>query len=113
MPSWGSSSPVGPTTRSVAPVASPGRHSRSDTFLRLVSIGAMAQTLQSTPLHDRHVALGARMVPFAGWDMPVQYEGVIQEHRAVREDAGAFDVSHMGEIEVEGPQARTLLQSLL
>ena len=46
------------------------------------------------------------MVPFAGWDMPVQYEGVIQEHRAVREDAGAFDVSHMGEIEVEGPQAR-------
>jgi len=53
------------------------------------------------------------MVPFAGWDMPVQYEGVIQEHRAVREDAGAFDVSHMGEIEVEGPQARSLLQSLL
>ena len=47
------------------------------------------------------------MVPFAGWEMPVQYEGVIQEHRAVREDAGAFDVSHMGEIEVEGPQARS------
>ena len=64
------------------------------------------ETLRRTPLHDRHVALGARMVPFAGWDMPVQYEGVIQEHRAVREDAGAFDVSHMGEIEVEGPQAR-------
>jgi glycine cleavage system T protein (aminomethyltransferase) len=71
------------------------------------------ETLRRTPLHDRHVALGARMVPFAGWDMPVQYEGVIQEHRAVREDAGAFDVSHMGEIEVEGPQARSLLQSLL
>jgi aminomethyltransferase len=62
------------------------------------------ETLRRTPLHDRHVALGARMVPFAGWEMPVQYEGVIQEHRAVREDAGAFDVSHMGEIEVEGPQ---------
>ena len=73
----------------------------------------MAQTLQRTPLHDRHVALGARMVPFAGWEMPVQYEGVIQEHKAVRTDAGAFDVSHMGEIEVEGPQAHAFLQSLL
>jgi aminomethyltransferase len=53
------------------------------------------------------------MVPFAGWEMPVQYEGVIQEHRAVRTDAGVFDVSHMGEIEVEGPQAHAFLQSLL
>jgi aminomethyltransferase len=59
------------------------------------------------------VALGARMVPFAGWEMPVQYEGVITEHRAVREDCGVFDVSHMGELEVEGPRARELLQSLL
>src|ERR687886_1144696 len=73
----------------------------------------MAQTLQRTPLHDRHVALGARMVPFAGWEMPVQYEGVIQEHRAVRGDAGVFDVSHMGELEVEGPRAADLLQSTL
>src|SRR5436190_12926259 len=73
----------------------------------------MAQTLQRTPLHDRHVALGARMVPFAGWEMPVQYAGVIPEHRAVRKDCGAFDVSHMGELEVEGPRARELLQSLL
>jgi glycine cleavage system T protein (aminomethyltransferase) len=71
------------------------------------------QTLRRTPLHDRHVALGARMVPFAGWEMPVQYEGVIQEHRSVREDSGAFDVSHMGELEVEGPHARELLQGLL
>ena len=71
------------------------------------------QTLRKTPLHDRHVALGARMVPFAGWEMPVQYEGVIQEHRAVRSDAGVFDVSHMGEIEVEGPTARDLLQATL
>ena len=53
------------------------------------------------------------MVPFAGWEMPVQYEGVITEHRAVREDCGVFDVSHMGELEVEGPRARELLQSLL
>src|SRR6266536_5784739 len=73
----------------------------------------MAQTLQRTPLFDRHVALGARMVPFAGWEMPVQYDGVIPEHRAVRTDAGVFDVSHMGEIEVEGPTARDLLQSTL
>ena len=71
------------------------------------------QTLLRTPLHDRHVALGARMVPFVGWEMPVQYAGVIPEHRAVRTDAGVFDVSHMGEIEVEGPRARELLQSLL
>jgi aminomethyltransferase len=73
----------------------------------------MAQTLQRTPLHDRHVALGARMVPFAGWEMPVQYEGVIPEHRAVRSDAGVFDVSHMGELEVEGPRATDLLQATL
>jgi aminomethyltransferase len=53
------------------------------------------------------------MVPFAGWEMPVQYEGVIQEHRAVRGDAGVFDVSHMGELEVEGPTARDLLQAML
>jgi glycine cleavage system T protein (aminomethyltransferase) len=71
------------------------------------------QTLARTPLYERHLACGARMVPFAGWEMPVQYEGVIPEHRAVRADAGAFDVSHMGEIEVEGPRARELLQSVL
>src|SRR5712691_9890621 len=73
----------------------------------------MAQTLHRTPLYDKHVALGARMVPFAGWEMPVQYDGVIPEHKAVRTDCGVFDVSHMGEIEVEGPRARDLLQSLL
>jgi aminomethyltransferase len=73
----------------------------------------MPETLQYTPLHDRHVELGARMVPFAGWEMPVQYAGVIEEHRVVRTDAGVFDVSHMGELEVEGPRARELLQSSL
>jgi aminomethyltransferase len=71
------------------------------------------QTLLRTPLHDRHVDAGARLVPFAGWEMPVQYEGVIAEHRAVRGDAGVFDVSHMGELHVEGPNAHELLQSLL
>src|SRR4051812_6405760 len=73
----------------------------------------MSQTLQRTPIHDRHAALGARLVPFAGWEMPVQYEGVIPEVRAVRTDAGVFDVSHMGELEVEGPRATELLQATL
>ena len=59
------------------------------------------------------MALGARLVPFAGWEMPVQYEGVIPEHRAVRRDCGVFDVSHMGELSVEGPRAEQLLQSVL
>jgi aminomethyltransferase len=71
------------------------------------------QTLLRTPLYERHVALGARLVPFAGWEMPVQYQGVIPEHRAVRNDAGAFDVSHMGEVAVEGPRARPFLQRVL
>jgi len=71
------------------------------------------QTLLRTPLYDRHVALGARLVPFAGWEMPVQYEGVIPEHLAVRNDCGLFDVSHMGEFEVDGPRARGYLQALL
>jgi glycine cleavage system T protein (aminomethyltransferase) len=73
----------------------------------------VSATLRQTPLHDAHVALGARMVPFAGWEMPVQYEGVIPEHRAVRARAGAFDVSHMGEIHVDGPAAQGFLQSVL
>src|SRR5919206_4160873 len=73
----------------------------------------MAQTLQRTPLHERHVARGARMVPFAGWEMPVQYDGVIPEHRAVCSGCGVFDVSHMGELEVEGPRAHAFLQSVL
>src|SRR5436190_9451691 len=71
------------------------------------------QTLRRTPLYEKHVAAGARLVPFAGWEMPVQYEGVIAEHRAVRADVGVFDVSHMGELEVEGPTAEELLQSML
>src|SRR5437764_6461878 len=73
----------------------------------------MAATLRRTPLYEKHVAAGARLVPFAGWEMPVQYEGVISEHRAVRTDAGVFDVSHMGELEVEGPRALDLLQAAL
>jgi len=71
------------------------------------------QTMRRTPLYERHVAAGARMVPFAGWEMPVQYEGVIPEHKAVRADCGVFDVSHMGELEVEGMMARDVLQRAL
>ena len=65
-----------------------------------------------TALHDSHVALGARMVSFGGWDMPVQYTGIVDEHQAVRTSAGLFDVSHMGEFLVTGPGAETLLQRL-
>jgi glycine cleavage system T protein (aminomethyltransferase) len=72
-----------------------------------------SETLRRTPLYDRHEAAGARLVPFAGWEMPVQYEGVRQEHVAVRTAAGAFDVSHMGEIETSGPQAEQFLQHIL
>ena len=73
----------------------------------------MEATLKRTPLYARHVDLGARMVPFAGWDMPVQYEGVIPEHRAVRGDCGTFDVSHMGQLHVDGPTAGPFLQEML
>ena len=71
------------------------------------------ETLRRTPLFDRHQAAGARLVPFAGWEMPVQYEGIRQEHVAVRTDAGAFDVSHMGEVETSGPEAERFLQRVL
>src|SRR6266581_3570895 len=69
-------------------------------------------TYHETPLHDRHVALGARLIEFGGWEMPVQYSGILEEHRAVRERAGIFDVSHMGELEFEGPDALEQLQRL-
>jgi aminomethyltransferase len=72
-----------------------------------------ADTLRRTPLFERHERAGARLVPFAGWEMPVQYEGIRQEHVAVRTGAGMFDVSHMGEIETTGPEAEQLLQRLL
>ncbi|HEX2302567.1 MAG TPA: glycine cleavage system aminomethyltransferase GcvT [Gaiella sp.] len=73
----------------------------------------MSAALRRTPLYERHVAAGARMVPFAGWEMPVQYEGVIPEHMGVRTEAGAFDVSHMGQLHVEGPGTAAFLQTML
>jgi aminomethyltransferase len=66
-----------------------------------------------TPLYGKHAELGAKLVDFAGWEMPVQYEGVREEHMAVRTHAGMFDVSHMGEVEVEGPGALAFLQRVL
>src|SRR5260370_16261760 len=68
------------------------------------------QDLLKIPLDAVHRAMGAKMVDFGGWDMPVEYKGVLDEHRAVRERVGLFDVSHMGEIEVRGPQALALVQ---
>jgi len=72
----------------------------------------MDTPLKRTPLFEAHVAAGARIVPFGGWEMPVQYSGIVEEHRTVRADVGLFDVSHMGEFEVSGPQALAALQSL-
>jgi len=72
-----------------------------------------AGTLKRTPLYEAHVAAGAKLVPFVGWEMPVQYDGIRDEHLRVRSKCGVFDVSHMGEIETEGPRAAELLQRLL
>jgi len=71
-----------------------------------------SEDLKRTPLHACHVEAGARLVEFAGWEMPVQYAGVIEEHRAVRNAAGLFDVSHMGEVRVRGAGAESFLQRL-
>ena len=68
---------------------------------------------RTTVLHDRHLALGAKMAPFAGFEMPIQYSGILDEHRAVREAAGLFDVSHMGEFRLRGPDALALAQRLV
>ena len=75
--------------------------------------GASSQQLLRTPLYERHRALGARLVEFGGWEMPVQYSGILEEHRTVRERAGLFDVCHMGEFLVEGAGALDFLQGLV
>ncbi len=72
-----------------------------------------ATSLRRTPLYDEHRALDARLVEFSGWEMPVQYSSILEEHRAVRTRAGLFDVSHMGEFSVEGPEALAYLQNLV
>src|SRR5438067_10074593 len=72
-----------------------------------------ATSLKRTPLYEQHQALGARLVEFGGWEMPVQYSGILEEHQAVRTRAGLSDVSHMGEFKVEGPGALPFLQYLV
>ncbi len=71
-----------------------------------------SSVLQKTPLHARHVALGARMVPFGGWEMPVEYSGISDEHMTVRTGVGLFDVSHMGEVEIAGRDALAAVQRI-
>lgn len=71
------------------------------------------QQLKRTPLYEAHIAAGAKMIDFGGWEMPVQYKGILEEHRAVRTAAGLFDVSHMGEIEIKGPTALQTVQHLI
>ena len=73
----------------------------------------MAEELRYTPLHAKHESLGAKMVPFAGWRMPIQYTGILAEHTAVREGVGLFDVSHMGEVDFLGPDALAAVQKLV
>lgn len=69
--------------------------------------------MNRSPLHEKHLELGARIVPFAGWEMPIQYTGIVAEHHAVRKDVGAFDISHMGELEISGKTSGLFLNGLL
>lgn len=71
------------------------------------------ENLRQTPLHAVHVEMGARMVPFAGWNMPVQYTGIVEEHKAVRQSVGVFDISHMGQFIVSGKGAEAFLNRVL
>lgn len=78
-----------------------------------MSRARMTHDLRRTPLHGEHKALGARIVPFAGWEMPVQYAGLVKEHHAVRTAAGLFDVSHMGELLLEGLESEAVIDELV
>ena len=73
----------------------------------------MNPTLKQTPLHAEHLKLGAKMIGFGGWDMPVFYSSILEEHQAVRKRVGIFDISHMGQIRVSGPSAGDWLNSVL
>ena len=97
-PRMGRRGPLGPRERGLRPPT---------------ALHCIASACVRTPLYGKHVELGAKLVDFAGWEMPVTYEGVREEHSAVRTHAGMFDVSHMGEVEVEGPGALGFLQRVL
>src|SRR5437764_2286128 len=90
----------------------PGGPALDPVCRRMVYCAPVSTSLKRTPLYAAHVKAGARMVEFGGWDMPVQYAGIIEEHRRVRAAVGLFDVSHMGEVEVDGAGALAALQSL-
>lgn len=79
----------------------------------LATVNDSTDSLRRTPLHDVHLELGGRMVPFAGWEMPVQYAGIVQEHLAVRQAVGVFDISHMGQLLVSGRGAEAFLNRVL
>ena len=79
-----------------------GRANSCANFRRMSAPATAPASLKRTPLYDLHRELGAKMVDFGGWEMPVQYAGILEEHQAVRERVGLFDVSHMGEIDVAG-----------
>jgi glycine cleavage system T protein (aminomethyltransferase) len=81
----------------------------TESRLSLVTHGEYSKT----PLYEEHVRLGARMVPFAGWLMPVQYTSIVEEHQAVRNNVGIFDISHMGQLIVDGTDAREWLNTML
>src|SRR3989304_365346 len=106
MPRWRRASTCG-TGKSSTP-ASPNR----STSGRCPWRNALAEALKRTPLYAVHVKAGARMVPFGGWEMPVQYAGIVEEDRPVRGAVGPFDVSHMGGFEIAGPGAFAVLQRL-
>ncbi|MFN9869037.1 MAG: glycine cleavage system aminomethyltransferase GcvT, partial [Pseudanabaena sp.] len=73
----------------------------------------MSNSLKRTPLYDLHVSSGARLVEFGGWEMPVQYQGIIAEHKAVRSQVGMFDVSHMGKFAISGEGVLETLNKLV
>ncbi len=97
-----------------APARAPGGRSVALESVSPVPIltGVSTVDLRRTPLYEAHLAAGAKLVPFAGWEMPIQYTGIKEEHLAVRHGVGVFDVSHMGQIQVHGPQACERLQRL-
>ncbi len=86
-----------------------------DKALRPATFGHVSETspLKRSPLHDKHVAMGARLVPFAGWEMPVQYTSIVEEHKAVRERVGVFDISHMGQFRFRGEGGAVFLNQAL
>ncbi len=94
----------------VGPVRRLAAHRRPNGPLSRFMNQSSTVQLKKTPLNARHLALGARMVPFGGWEMPVEYSGIVSEHMAVRTHAGLFDVSHMGQIEVAGKNALRAVQ---